>query len=34
VQAIARLEKMMGKEETKRLLDSGPRRILAGEAGG
>lgn len=32
--AITRLEKLVGKPEAKRLLDEGPRRILAGEAGG
>ena len=32
--AIARLEKLVGKAEATRLLDEGPRRILAGEAGG
>ncbi len=34
VRSIARLEKLVGREETVRLLDLGPRRILAGEAGG
>ncbi|CAN5660654.1 capsular polysaccharide biosynthesis protein [soil metagenome] len=32
--AIVRLQKLVGKEEAKRLLDDGPRRILAGTAGG
>jgi protein-tyrosine phosphatase len=34
VRAIARLQKLVGQEEAHRLLADGPRRILAGEAGG